>query len=156
GLYSAPATIDKTVDVTLTATSVADPTKSGSATVTVFSAPGIGIRLNNGQPEFFTTTDGAVFVPRGNNYLHFNPKMTRIQDGIVGYGRSTLNSALYDPVKTEQALTAMETQQYNVIRTFLDILDVGDIGNDSGSDLSQKYLANLADFMSRAKAHHIY
>jgi len=142
--------------VTLTATSVADPTKSGSITVTVFSAPGIGIRLNNGQPAFYTTTNGADFVPRGNNYLHFNPTMTRVQDGSVGYGRSTLNSMLYDPAKIEQALASMETQQYNVVRIFLDVLDVGDIGNDSGNGLSQKYLGNLADFMSRAKAHRIY
>jgi hypothetical protein len=156
GLYSAPPNVDVTTDVQITATSVADGTKSASLIVTVFAVPAIAVRRNNGRGEFYTTRDGAVFVPRGNDYLHFNPTMTRLMDGITGYGRSTLNSTLYDPVRTEQAMAGMESQGYNVVRTFLDILQKGDIGNESGTGLSVKYIANLADFMTRARAHHIY
>ena len=156
GLYSAPSNVDVTTDVQITATSVADDTKSAALIVTVFAVPAIAVRQNNGRGEFYTTSDGAIFVPRGNDYLHFNPTMTRLMDGITGYGRSTLNSTLYDPVRTEQAMAGMESQGYNVVRTFLDILQKGDIGNESGTGLSVKYIANLADFMTRAKAHHIY
>ena len=140
----------------ITATSVADDTKSASLTVIVFAAPAIAVRQHNGRGEFYTTRDGAIFVPRGHDYLHFNPTMTRLMDGNVGYGRSTLNSTLYDPVRTEQAMVGMESQGYNVVRIFLDILQKGDIGNESGPGLSPKYIANLADFMMRAKAHNIY
>jgi hypothetical protein len=156
GLYSAPAIVDETLDVEITATSVADPTKSASVKIAVFAAPAIAVRQNNGRGEFYTTRDAVTFVPRGNNYLHFNPSMVRVLYGSIGYGRSTLNSTLYDPVRTEQAMAEMELQGYNVVRTFLDILQVGDIGNDSGPGLSKQYVANLADFMTRAKAHHIY
>lgn len=156
GLYSAPAFLDETVDVEITATSVADPTKSASLKIAAFSAPAIAIRQNAGRGEFYVIRDGLTFVPRGNNYLHFSPGMIRLLDGQVGIGRSTLNSTLYDAARTEQAMTAMESQGYNVVRTFLDILQKGDIGNESGAGLSKQYLANLADFMSRAKAHHIY
>jgi hypothetical protein len=142
--------------VQITATSVADGTKSGSLTLIVFAAPAIAVRQQNGHGEFYTTRDGALFVPRGHDYLHFNPTMTRLMDGNVGYGRSTLNSTLYDPVRTEQAMVGMESQGYNVVRIFLDILQKGDIGNESGTGLSQKYIANLVDFMMRAKAHNIY
>lgn len=156
GLYSAPAIVDETMDVEITATSVADPTKSASLKIIAFAAPAIAIRQNNGRGELYTTRDAVTFVPRGNNYLHFNPSMVRVLYGSIGYGRSTLNSTLYDSVRTEQAMAEMEVQGYNVVRTFLDILQVGDIGNDSGPGLSKQYVANLADFMTRAKTHHIY
>ena len=144
GLYYAPAIVDETTDVEITAKSVADPTKSASLKITAFAGPAIAIRRNNGRGEFYTTRDAALFVPRGNNYLHFNPSMVRVLYGSIGYGRSTLNSTLYDPVRTEQAMDEMELQGYNVVRTFLDILQVGDIGNDSGPGLSKQYVANLA------------
>jgi len=156
GLYSAPAVLNETVDVEISATSVADPTKSASLKITAFSAPAIAVRQNAGRGEFYTIHDGVAFVPRGNNYLHFSPGMIRLQDGGVGIGRSTLNSTFYDPARTELAMAAMESQGYNVVRTFLDILQKGDIGNESGTGLAKQYLANLTDFMVRAKAHHIY
>ena len=53
-------------------------------------------------------------------------------------------------------MAAMAASQYNVVRTFLDILDVGDIGNDAGTGLSSIYAGNLADFMTRAKAHQLF
>jgi len=72
--------------------------------------------------------------------------MVRLQDGAIGYGRSTLNSTLYDPARTEQAMATMQSQGYNVIRTFLDILDAGDIGNESGSGVSTMYMPTLLIF----------
>lgn len=58
GTYVAPATVPSTDPITVTATSVTDPTKSGSATATVFS---IGIAPTNptvtyGQTQQFTAT----------------------------------------------------------------------------------------------------
>jgi hypothetical protein len=104
GLYSAPSNVDTTTDVQITATSLADGTKSASLTVIVFAAAAIAVRQHNGHGEFYTTRDDALFVPRGHDYLHFNPTTIRLMDGNVGYGRSTLNSTLYDPVRTEQAM----------------------------------------------------
>jgi hypothetical protein len=60
---------------------------------------------------------------------------------------------LYDPVRTEQTIAGMKVQGYNVVRIFLDILQKGDIVNESGTGLSPKYIANLADFLMRAKPH---
>lgn len=156
GLYSAPATIDQTTDVEITAISAADPTKSASAKITVFAGAAIAVRQVNGRGELYTIRDGVRFIPRGNDYLHFDPSMVLLLYGQVGYGRSTLNATLYDPVKTEQALANMELRGYNAVRIFLDILHVGDIGNETGTGLADKYISNLADFMTRAKAHHIF
>lgn len=58
GTYVAPTTLPSTDPITVTATSIADPTKSGSATATVFSiviAPA-NPTLSYGQTQQFTAT----------------------------------------------------------------------------------------------------
>lgn len=156
GLYAAPVSVDETVEVSVVATSVADPGASGTVPLTVFAAPAIGVRQVGGRGEFYTVRDGARFIPRGNDFMRFSEEMTRAADGATGYGRSTFNATLYDPLTAEQALAKMEAYGYNVLRTFLDILQRGDLGSESGPGLSRDYIANLADFLGRAWAHHIY
>ena len=63
GLYTAPATIASTSKVTVTATSIDDPTKSGTATVTLQAVATISvtvtpatITLNNNQSQQFLAT----------------------------------------------------------------------------------------------------
>ncbi|SPE30735.1 Ig domain protein, group 2 domain protein [Candidatus Sulfopaludibacter sp. SbA6] len=64
GLYTAPATIaSSTSKVTVTATSIDDPTKSGTASVTLLAVPTISVTvtpaavtLNNNQTQQFTAT----------------------------------------------------------------------------------------------------
>src|SRR5260370_21026238 len=58
GTYLAPTTLPSTDPITVTATSVSDPTKSGSTTATVFSiviAPA-NPTLSYGQMQQFTAT----------------------------------------------------------------------------------------------------
>ncbi len=61
GLYTAPAVLPAMANVTVTATSVADMTKMGSATVTIFSAVTVSVSPSSvalvvGTPQLFTAT----------------------------------------------------------------------------------------------------
>jgi len=61
GVYTAPATLPNPAQVTITATSIADPSKSGSSVVTVALPVAINISpasgtLNTGMQKQFTTT----------------------------------------------------------------------------------------------------
>jgi hypothetical protein len=65
GLYQAPATINSQQTVTVTATSLADPTKTGSATITLVPTVGIAltpssISLTGGQSNQFNVSIGGV------------------------------------------------------------------------------------------------
>jgi len=64
GVYSAPLTVASPVTVTVAATSVDDPTRSGSASVTITPAPPVGVTVNptsasvpaSGGTQTFTAT----------------------------------------------------------------------------------------------------
>jgi hypothetical protein len=56
GLYTAPATVPVSAAVTITATSVADPTKSGSASLVVQSASSVSVTI---QPKSAQVSAGA-------------------------------------------------------------------------------------------------
>ena len=68
GLYTAPATVPTSAIVTVTATSVADPTKSASATVVIQSASAINVTISptsavvmtGGQQQFTATVTGTT------------------------------------------------------------------------------------------------
>ena len=65
GLYQAPATINSQQTVTVTATSLADPTKTGSATITLVPTVGIALTpsstsLTGGQSTQFNVSIGGV------------------------------------------------------------------------------------------------
>jgi len=65
GLYQAPATINSQQNVTVTAASLADPTKTGSATITLAPAVGIALTpsstsLTGGQSTQFSVTIGGT------------------------------------------------------------------------------------------------
>jgi len=113
----------------------------------------IGVRLTGGTAEFYDRVTNAKFTPRGNNYTRLNT-MDRILGGTTFY-HSTFNPAYYDGPRSEQALGAMETLKYNVVRVYLDGMSVGGLAA-AGGGLSSPYVANLADFITRAKAHGIF
>jgi RHS repeat-associated protein len=80
GLYTAPATISTRQTVVVTATSVADPTKSASATITLIGASGtlsesFGQLLTNIDLTKEGTADWAAFGP--TNYYSYGSPLTR-------------------------------------------------------------------------------
>ena len=113
----------------------------------------IAIRLVGGKAEFYDRVTGSKFTPRGNNYTRLNT-MDRILGGTTFY-HSTFNPAYYDSTRCEQALTAMDTLKYNVVRVYLNGMTVGGLAAPGGG-LSSPYVANLADFIKRAKVHGIF
>lgn len=68
GLYTAPASVPSPATVAVTATAVADPTQSGSASVTVVSAPKLTVSPPNpqvkplGQIQFSASGPGSAVV----------------------------------------------------------------------------------------------
>lgn len=113
-----------------------------------------GVRVaSDGTGEFYDTTTGQTFTPRGNNYvrLAMEPRM----DGGSDVEHSTFIPGAYDPVRTENALATMQASGYNVVRVFLSPFCVPCLGNSQGPGLNPAYIANLADFITRAKNHNV-
>ena len=113
----------------------------------------IGIRLAGATQEFYDRVTNAKFTPRGNNYTRLNT-MDRILGGTTFY-HSTFVPGYYDATRSDQALAAMEALKYNVVRVYLDGLSVGGL-EAPGGGLSSPYVANLTDFIKRAKVHGIF
>ncbi len=148
GLYSAPLS---SRSVTVTATSVVVASASASTDVSVLAPHPIGVRsAASGMREFFLRATGATLRPRGNNYIRL-ASQTDFGNNTTTY-HSTFNSGLYDSARAEAALTAMQSSGYTVVRVFLNSCCHGSMVDDTGS-LSSAYLANLADFLGRAKNH---
>ena len=113
----------------------------------------IGVRVTGGRGEFFDRTTNAVFVPRGANYIKLAPE-TDWTDIPINY-HSTFNVGFYDAAAAEAMLAQMSRDHFNVVRVFLNgCCEVNTLGVRSGG-LSVAYLANLANFLTRAKSHGI-
>jgi F5/8 type C domain/Cellulase (glycosyl hydrolase family 5) len=124
-------------------------------TVTQASSPlpehRIGVREVNGVQGFYDRTTGIKFVPRGMNYIRVGNVQPPCTDINVVY-HTTFNVGVYDAPRAELALAAMQQDGYNVVRVFL---SHSCLVNPDKS-LSDDYMRNLADFIQRAKAHHIF
>jgi hypothetical protein len=149
GLYTAPLAASSAA---VSAASLADPADSATATATVLAPHRIGVRQTAGNAEFYDVRVGTPFVPRGNNYI----RLANLTDpgGNTVLSHSTFNLGMYDPVRTETALAAMQASGYNVVTVTLNGCCAGTIG-DSAGGLSKAYIANVADFLSRARSHGI-
>ena len=113
----------------------------------------IGVRIAAGRGEFFDRTTNAVFVPRGANYIKLAPQTDWGGTPITYH--STFNVGFYDAPTVEAMLARMSQDGFNVVRVFLNgCCEVNSMGNPSGG-LSAAYLANLANFLTRAKSHGI-
>jgi hypothetical protein len=115
----------------------------------------IGVRVVNGTGEFYLRTTNEKFIPRGNNYLR------RADQLFVGGSHMIFGSTFivgrYDATAAEAALRTMHDQGYNVVRVFLDLnCQQGCLGDPATGDLSPAYVANVVDFLKRAKANSIY
>ena len=113
----------------------------------------IGVRNVGGRGEFFDRSTNAAFVPRGANYIKLAPQTDWGGTAIVYH--SNFNVGLYDAVASEATLAQMSHDGFNVVRVFLNgCCEVNALGNPSGG-LSDAYLANLSNFLIRAKTHGI-
>jgi hypothetical protein len=112
----------------------------------------IGVRLVDGQAEFFDRQSGDIFIPRGFNYVRLAP-MSKSKPGLW---HSTLNPGFYEPERAEAALQAMHAAGYNVVRIFIDCCREGNNVGDPAGGISEAYLDNVIDFLKIAKSNHIY
>ena len=151
GLYTAPTTA---ASVVITAVSQTAAAMTGAATVSVLAPHSIGVRATATIAEFFDRITGTVFVPRGNNYIRLATQT--FPDGSLHGAHSTFNVGFYDPNGVETALMAMRASGYNTVRVFLNgCCHDNTIGNPAGG-LSTAYLANVVDFLQRAKNHGVW
>lgn len=114
----------------------------------------IAIRLVDGIDEFYDRLSGEKFIPRGNNYV----QVTAQQDysGNTYYNNSTFNTNFYKPQVVEAALSTMQGQGYNVVRVFIQGNCKEYCIGDPTAGLRDEYIANVVDFLVRAKSHGIY
>lgn len=115
----------------------------------------IGVRAVGGVGELYNRVTGAKFVPRGSNYIRLGPQ--RNASGGTQFYHSTFNVGRYDHGRAEAALSRMATDGYNVVRVFLSQICVDACAGDprTGS-LRTAYIANLVDFLHRAKNHGVF
>ncbi len=106
----------------------------------------IQIRQLNDGPEFFNSSTGKVFIPRGNNYI----RLARLDDpwGGHNFGHSLFDPDHYDARCVRTALSVMRAKGYNVVRVFISEISSG---RKSGAGLNTRYMRNLADFLRIAK-----
>ncbi len=151
GQYAAPSAATA---VTVTAVLQANPPKTASASLTVLAPHRIGVRTGvDGLAELYDRVSGGAFTARGNNYIRL-ATLTDFNGNSYVY-HSTFNVGLYDATRTETALALMQTRGFNTVRVFLNGCCVGSIGDPAGG-LSSAYVANVVDFLERARHHAIY
>ena len=151
GLFIAPLSEEA---VTISAVATTDPTHSASASVTVLAPHSIAVRPTpTGKAELYDQASGNAFTARGNNYIRLASQTDFSGNSTVYH--STFNVGLYDAARAEAAFTTMQASGYNVVRVFLNGCCQGSIG-DPGGGLSAGYMANVADFLNRARQHAIF
>jgi hypothetical protein len=150
GLYVAPLSAESAV---ISAVPQSNQTVSGKANVTVLAPHRIGVRPTAILAEFYDASTGSSFVPRGNNYVRLANQTQ--PDGSSTFYHSTFNVGLYSASGIETVLTSMQANGYNMIRVWLNGCCQNSIGNSAGG-LSAAYLANVADFLKRAKSHDMF
>ena len=112
----------------------------------------IGVRLVDGEGEFYDRQTGELFVPRGANYIRLAAQ--REGSGSTFY-HSTFNTDAYEPDRAAAALADLHALGYNVVRVFLNPCCTTGLGNASGG-LSVGYIDNIVDFLEQAFADGIY
>jgi hypothetical protein len=115
----------------------------------------IGIHERNGFGEFYDRTTGASFVPRGSNYIRLAPQVDTFGRRQVYH--STFIVGQYDVTRAEAALARMAASGYNVVRVFLNnTCAQGCSANMRTGEISSAYVANVVDFLRRARSHGIF
>ena len=111
----------------------------------------IAVRQVSGVGEFYDTTTGTKFTPRGNNYIRLANQPDTYGGANLFY-HSTFDVGKYNAVQIETALNQMNHDGYNIVRVFI---NENTIGNASGS-LDPQYLQNFVSFLNLAQKYKIY
>jgi plastocyanin len=116
----------------------------------------IGVRLAGGFGEFYDRQNGQSFIPRGSIFVR--RRLNETPGSQFVFSSSTFAVGAYDSAAAESALQTMSTEGYDVVRVFLDVTCRSGCLSDPSAlnGLSQSYLANVADFLFRAKAKGLY
>ena len=151
GRYTAPSAAGTAV---VSAVSNSNSSVVGRAQIVVLAPHRIAVRTgSDGLAELYDRATGSTFIARGNNFVRL-ATLTDYNGGTTFY-HSTFNVGLYDAVGAETALALMRARGFNAVRVFLDGCCIGTIGDPAGG-LASAYLANVVDFLQRAKQHSIY
>ncbi len=131
-------------------TSVPATTVTTPAEVMVVPQHRIGTRTSAGDAEFYDTTTGERFVPRGMNYNRFiTPYGGAIADDV-------LTTSYYDRATVADDMAAMQVLGFNTVRILIDtcLPASGCAGTGPrGRSVNPGYLDNLADFLGLAADH---
>jgi hypothetical protein len=151
GLYMAPLVA---VTAQVSAKSTTDVGASASSDVNGLAPHRIAVRqTSSGIAEFYDRNTALPWIARGNNFIRL-ANQTDFGGNSTLY-HSTFNSGLYDGADVENSLSAMQASGYNAVRVFLNGCCSGSIGDPAGG-LAAGYMANVADFLTRAQQHGIY
>ncbi|MCZ7533762.1 MAG: hypothetical protein M5U23_10185 [Acidimicrobiia bacterium] len=103
----------------------------------------IGTRIVDGVGEFYDTVTAERFVPRGVNYVDFQP------NPAGGYEDRVFATNTYDAERVREAFRTLATNGYNTARIFVDTCGAQPecIANYSGQGLNDEYLDNIAEVM---------
>lgn len=112
----------------------------------------LAIRTIDGQAEFYDTVTGERFIPRGTNYIDFQPT----ENGT--YEDRVFATNIYDADRVRTAFRTLAEHGYNTARIFIDTCGDGPycIGNPRGDGLNPAYLNNIVDVMHIAGEEGIY
>jgi hypothetical protein len=113
----------------------------------------IGVRVVDGQGEFYDIVTGDRFVPRGVNYLDW----TMLTANSVLSSR-LFDTALFDGERIRRDFRLLADHGYNTVRIFIDQCSNGPtcIGSVRGRGLNPDYIANIAAVIQIAADEGIY
>ena len=132
---------------------------AGSSVSWAAPASRITIQSMDGKMAFHNKATGADFIPKGYNYTVIE---SRGADPSCQNRHVTFDTNKYDPWLAESFWSQMEYDGFNTVQVMLDWGDVcrQAVGQYSvtppspfGSEIYSTYLANVVDFLTRAKAH---
>jgi hypothetical protein len=135
-----------------TAAALAAPLAVGHQSARIPPAPRhrIVVRVENGAGRLFDRMTGKPFQPRGANYVRLSATLLSTQ----GVDHSTFLVGAYDSRRAERALGQMQALGYNTVRVFVvGECRVGCMGDPATGRISTRYVANVVDFIRRAKRH---
>lgn len=134
----------------------------GAISASAAPAQRIGITTIAGKKTLYNTVTGAEFNPRGYNYTVVE---TRGTSDDCKERHITFDTGRYQAALAEAFLGQMQYDGYNTVRVMLDWGDacraaVGQYAatppSPVGSEVYSAYMANIVDFLLRAKAKNLY
>ena len=106
----------------------------------------------DGRQHLADRLTGAPFVPRGATYTRLGPE----SDGQQPTYHTTFSVGEYDAARADRQLARMHSDGYNTVRVFLNGTCSTTCLGQPGGSVRARYIANLIDFLRRAKANQMY